>query len=67
MGWNHWEVDYYYVQMYDMCWTDTTSKVLCGHNKYSTTRVSELINGLKQPMNTQKVMKGDSVYFIFTY
>jgi len=65
IGWKHWGIDYYYAQMYDICYNPY--KALCGHNKYSTTRVSELINGLKQPMNTQKVMKGDSVYFIFTY
>ena len=50
-----------------MCYIDTTSTTLCGHNKYSPTIVSELINSLKQPMDKQKFMKGDSVYFIFTY
>jgi hypothetical protein len=67
IGWTYWEVDYYYAQMYDMCYIDTTSTILCGHNKYNPTIVSELINSLKQPMDKQKFMKGDSVYFIFTY
>ena len=60
IGWTYWEVDYYYAQMYDMCYIDTTSTILCGHNKYSPTIVSELINSLKQPMDKQKFMKGDS-------
>jgi len=68
MGWIYWKVDYYYVQMYDMCWTDTTSKVLCGHNKYDSTRVAKLIEGLKPTMSLKNMnTKSDSIYFIFTY
>ena len=65
IGWKNWGVDYYYAQMYDICYG--SYKALCGYNKYDSTRVAKLIEGLKQPMGTQKVMKGDKVYFIFTY
>lgn len=65
IGWKNWGVDYYYAQMYDVCYG--AYHILCGHNKYDSTRVAELIKGFKQAMDTQKVMKGNNVYFIFTY
>ena len=64
IGWKYWGVDYYYVQMYDMCYI---YPLLCGHNKYTPNRPAELINGMKIAMGNKNMLDADSIYFIFSY
>lgn len=56
--------DYYYAQMYDMCYIDTTSTILCGHNYPSSSRIKELVKEMKKTITLDSLNK---ISFIFTY
>ena len=56
--------DYYYAQMYDMCYIDTKSTILCGPNYPSPLRAKELAQEMKRVITLPRL---DKVSFIFTY
>jgi hypothetical protein len=76
VGYINWGIDLYYIQMYDMSWVDTCRSScssnglnthLSGPNKYSTTRITELVKDMDIVLNHWKFPITDSVCFTFTY
>ena len=77
VGYADWGVDLYYLQMYDMTWVDTCRRScsspsglntrLSGPNKYSASRISELVKDMKIVLSHWKFPITDSVCFTFTY
>jgi len=66
-NWATWRgVDYYYAQMYDVCYADSTGGIwdLCGPNPYSLPRCDTLAYQFNKHI---KLLNQDSVSFIFTY
>ena len=77
VGYIDWGVDVYYIQMYDMAWVDTCrtgcfsptglNTHLSGPNKYSTARITQLVNDMETVLNHWKFPITDRVCFTFTY
>ena len=63
-NWVNFGVDYFYVQMYDICYLDSLR--LCGPNYPAPSRVKELVRGMDSltPQNHNSL---NNVYFIFSY
>ncbi|MDG2052900.1 MAG: DUF5011 domain-containing protein [Flavobacteriaceae bacterium] len=65
--------DYYYAQMYDMCYIDTTSTILCGVNIFSTGRAKLIAESMVPAITAPDGVGNNSgrglgrVSFIFTY
>ena len=70
--WTTWGIDYYYAQMYDMCYPLDSGGMpcLCGVNYGSTSRADEIVPFFVEAItnvNNSEMINQDGVYFIFSF